>query len=64
MSWNPNTGGTGAWAVTASPGRVDIGGELDWPLAPPATHRNVLVFELPLFADDFESESLDRWSNF
>ena len=63
VTWNPNTTGVaGTWAVNASVGRLDVGGQLGWPFSPPATHANLLAFELPLFADDFEGENTGRWS--
>lgn len=64
VAWNPDTSGVGgAWAVVASPGRLDVGGQLGWPRTGTATHENLLVFVLPLFADGFESAETDRWSS-
>ena len=64
VAWNPDTSGLGgSWAIHATPGRLDVGGQLGWPRTGTATHQNLLAFDLPLFVDGFESEDIDRWSN-
>ncbi|MEO8277406.1 MAG: hypothetical protein ABI639_14425 [Thermoanaerobaculia bacterium] len=63
LPWNPDTGGIGGtWAMAVVPGTLFTGGELTWPRTGTATHTDVLKFILPLFADDFESSDLARWS--
>lgn len=61
--WNPDTGGIpGTWALAAVPGTLVVGGGLTWPRTGATTHENLLAFELPLFADGFETGSAARWS--
>jgi hypothetical protein len=63
LPWNPDTSGiAGTWALAVAGGRLWAGGELGWPRPGPATHVNLLAFDLPLFADDFESSGSGRWS--
>ncbi|MFN7941335.1 MAG: hypothetical protein U0X73_07025 [Thermoanaerobaculia bacterium] len=64
-AWNPDTGGlAGTWAVRVAGGRLAIGGELVWPRLGPPTHVDLLSFDVPLFADGFESGDRTRWSSF
>lgn len=64
LPWNPDTGGApGVWAMARTEGRLALGGEVHWPrTAPSPTHRNLLLFDLPLFADGFERGDTERWS--
>ena len=63
LPWNPDTAGAaGTWAMTASDGRLLIGGDLAWPRLGTPTHQYLLAYPLPLFADGFEQENSDRWS--
>jgi hypothetical protein len=44
-------------------GRLAVGGEVHWPrTAPSPTHQNLLLFDLPIFADGFERGDTERWS--
>jgi hypothetical protein len=63
LPWNPDTGGAaGTWALERAGGRLWTGGEIHWPRTGEPTHSGLLAFDVPLFADGFESAGTGRWS--
>jgi hypothetical protein len=64
IDWNPDTGGIpGTWALEVGGGRLAAGGGIFWPRTGEATSENLVVFDLPLFLDGFESGDTGRWSS-